>query len=158
MLQKVENIVNLNNITIRRLPIKVLLPLLENASLEEDNDLQERWANLLVNYIDSAQNLHSTVFPYILSQLSSKEAIALDYICDQGFVNYSKLNISGSEASNLVRLGIIRQLPPSARVNKITSTYLDDVYEEDVVEYKEDDINFEITELGIEFVDCCKSK
>jgi hypothetical protein len=33
----------------RKIPLKIALPLLENATLEEDDDLQEVWARLLVN-------------------------------------------------------------------------------------------------------------
>jgi hypothetical protein len=39
----------------RKIPLKIALPLLENATLEEDDDLQEVWARLLVNSGDVRQ-------------------------------------------------------------------------------------------------------
>lgn len=61
------------------IPPKLFLPLLEGASLEDDADLQERWAALIAN----AANPYSEarvlpIFAQILKQLSSKDALFLD--------------------------------------------------------------------------------
>ncbi|MNX55356.1 hypothetical protein D3C86_861180 [compost metagenome] len=55
------------------MPVKLLAPFLENAGLEEDEYLQEKWALLLTNMVDSKQNIGNHVFPYILSQISKEE-------------------------------------------------------------------------------------
>ncbi|MDP4210964.1 MAG: Abi-alpha family protein [Bacteroidota bacterium] len=157
LLKKAEKIAKEKKIDIKKVSLKILVPLLENASLEENDDLQDRWANLLVNYIDSRQNLRSTVFPYILGQLSSEEANALDFIREKGIVDYMKLNIYDAETSNLVRLGVIRQLTPRAKIKDVKyQGYGEDDYNETVVVYDDNDIRFEITELGSLFVDSCK--
>jgi hypothetical protein len=59
-----------------RVPFKLLLPMVENASIEENNELQDRWAAMLAN---SAVNrdVHPS-FPEILKQLSEKEVAYLD--------------------------------------------------------------------------------
>ncbi|MEJ1242127.1 hypothetical protein WBG78_28525 [Chryseolinea sp. T2] len=62
-----------HNIKIKPASLKVLTPLLENASLEEDEFLQDKWSILLGNMVDSENNIQNTVFPFILSQLSKDE-------------------------------------------------------------------------------------
>lgn len=73
ILNKAKIICEENNISVKSIPPKLLCPYLENASLEDDDTLQDKWANLLVNMVDSQQNIQNHVFPYILSQLSKDE-------------------------------------------------------------------------------------
>ncbi len=68
------------NISPKKISLKLLCPLLEHASLEEDDFLQERWAILLGNLIDSEQNLQNHVFPSILSQISIDEFRVLERV------------------------------------------------------------------------------
>ena len=56
---------------------KILCPLLEGASFEEDNEMTEVWASLLSNLVDSEQNIQNHIFPYLLSQISKEEWNAL---------------------------------------------------------------------------------
>ena len=53
--------------------LTALFPYLEGIALEEEEDLQEMWANMFVNYIDTEKNLTMMVFPDILKHLSSNE-------------------------------------------------------------------------------------
>ncbi|WP_348945219.1 Abi-alpha family protein [Chitinibacter sp. FCG-7] len=73
ILNKAKILCEDNNISIKAITPKLLCPYLENASLEDDEALQDKWANLLVNMVDSQQNIQNHVFPYILSQLSKDE-------------------------------------------------------------------------------------
>lgn len=41
-------------VTPQRVPLKLLFPIIENASVEEDDDLQDRWASLLANAANPA--------------------------------------------------------------------------------------------------------
>jgi hypothetical protein len=59
-------------------PLKTVVPLLQYASLEEDEDLQERWAALLANAVGSS-DVHP-FFPQALSQLGPIEARLLDFM------------------------------------------------------------------------------
>ncbi len=77
VLNKAKALTEKNGIDPKAISLKLLVPLLENASLEEDEELQNRWAILLSNMVDSAQNIENHVFPYILSQLSIEEYKAL---------------------------------------------------------------------------------
>jgi hypothetical protein len=67
-----------NNIKPKAISLKLLCPLLENASLEEDDYLQEKWAILLGNMVDSEQNVENHVFPFLLGQMSKNELLNLE--------------------------------------------------------------------------------
>ncbi len=57
---------------------KLLCPLLEYAGLEDNEKLQDKWATLLANMVDSDQNVENHVFPYLLSQVSIQEFETLE--------------------------------------------------------------------------------
>ncbi len=59
-----------HNIPIKNIPIKVIIPLLEGASLEEDESMKDLWVNMLVNLLNAEENFNQHIFPYILSQIS----------------------------------------------------------------------------------------
>lgn len=80
ILTRAKAICEKNNISVKAIPPKLLCPYLEYASLEDDPDLQETWATLLVNMVDSEQNIQNHVFPYILSQLSKDEFLLLESV------------------------------------------------------------------------------
>jgi hypothetical protein len=73
ILLKAKEYVEKNNISLKEIPIKILVPLLEKASLEDDKKLQDKWSNMLVNMVDSETNFQNQIFPHILSQLSLGE-------------------------------------------------------------------------------------
>jgi len=63
-----------HNISPKQISLKLLSPLLEYSSLEEDDELLAKWSFLLGNLVDSDQkNTDNHVFPYILSQISKDE-------------------------------------------------------------------------------------
>lgn len=65
----------------RPIPVKNAVPLLEYATLEEDDNLQDLWAMLLVNGTNSATGIRmERSFIEILGQISSLEAKILEAI------------------------------------------------------------------------------
>lgn len=71
-----------------KIPTKVIVPLLEHGSLEDDMDLQERWANLLINSaIPETKNDFFASYIEILKQISPEEALILDFLYDYYFDN-----------------------------------------------------------------------
>lgn len=60
--------------------LKILCPLLDYAGLEDNDLLQDKWANLLTNMVDSEQNIENHVFPYLLSQVSVDEFMMVETI------------------------------------------------------------------------------
>lgn len=65
----------------RPLELKIAVPMLEGAALEDDPSLQEKWANLLVNMANGRGGIAPLpAFSEILRQLSPLEATLLDKI------------------------------------------------------------------------------
>ncbi|WP_332023022.1 Abi-alpha family protein [Kaistella sp.] len=95
ILTKAKKYVKDKNIDIKHIPIKILVPLLESASLEEDNELQDKWAFMVGNLADSNQNLQNQVFPYLLTQISLNEFQQLQNFSEKErvyIINRNKLN------------------------------------------------------------------
>lgn len=62
-----------------QIPSRLLLPILDTCSVEDDDDLQEKWAGLLASASQDADQL-SPSFIETLKQLTPKEAKHLDFI------------------------------------------------------------------------------
>ncbi|MCZ8354781.1 MAG: Abi-alpha family protein [Cyclobacteriaceae bacterium] len=97
MLNKAKIYCEKNNISPKIISLKLLCPLLDYSGFEEDEILQDKWAVLLSNLVDSEQNIENHVFPYILSQLSSKEFQILDKVYDEKLERVRKLKIELEE-------------------------------------------------------------
>lgn len=91
LLNKTKKICKKNGISPKTISLKLLCPLLENASLEEDTLLQDKWAVLLSNLVDSEQNIENQVFPYILGQISLGEFAYLEETCSRSKLRDEKL-------------------------------------------------------------------
>ncbi|MES2487382.1 MAG: Abi-alpha family protein [Bacteroidota bacterium] len=148
MLNKAEERIKKQGISLKKISVKNLVPLLEYSSLEEDDNLQNMWVNLFVNYVDADKNYASSVFPYILSQLSSREAEQLSDFSDANFISYKKLLVSETELYNLMRLGLVKeaeylQKKTMSVIRIKTQHFVSDM--------------FYLTALGKEFLACCDS-
>lgn len=111
-------------------PGRILMPILEKGSLEEDSGFRKRWSALLAQAAINGHSVHPA-FPTILAELSSTDARFLDWLYEQtpipsdpGSSNtvtfqraMSANNLSERELyliiSNLVRLNLL-SISPSA--------------------------------------------
>ncbi|GGW50197.1 Abi-alpha family protein [Arenibacter certesii] len=80
ILNKAKEYCDKHGIEPKTISFKLLVPLLETSALEEDEILQNKWAILLSNMVDSNQNIENHVFPYILGQLSTNEFLLLEKV------------------------------------------------------------------------------
>lgn len=80
MLNKAREHCIKHNISPKAISLKLLCPLLDSAALEEDDYLQDKWAILLSNMVDSTQNIENHVFPFLLSQISKTEFQVIEKI------------------------------------------------------------------------------
>src|SRR5690606_30389556 len=64
VLNKAKEYCEKNGIKPKTISFKLLVPLIETSALEEDEVLQDKWAILLTNMVDSEQNVENHVFPY----------------------------------------------------------------------------------------------
>lgn len=92
MINKAHLVCERNNISPKTISLKLLCPLLDYSGLEEDEVLQDKWAILLSNMVDSEQNIENHVFPYILSQLSSNEFLVLEKVFNEKLARVEILN------------------------------------------------------------------
>jgi len=72
-------ILDKNNLNARQLNLKTLVPLIENSSLEDNELLQEKWANLIANISTSPETGLEPKLIKTLSNLSSLEAQVIDF-------------------------------------------------------------------------------
>jgi hypothetical protein len=93
MLNKAKVYCEKQNINPKTISLKLLCPLLDYSALEESDELQDKWAILLANMVDSEQNIENHVFPYILSQISSNEFAFLENVYDDKLQRQEKLRI-----------------------------------------------------------------
>lgn len=69
----------------RQVPLQVALPLLEAASLAENDELQDRWAMLLANAADASINVEvRRAFVSILDDLAPLDAVVLQKLYSYG--------------------------------------------------------------------------
>jgi hypothetical protein len=99
-----------NNIPIKQINLKTLVPLLEFSSLEEDETLQQKWSNLIVNFSNANGIYESSIYPFILNQLTPSEAIKLEEIKDVIEISSNKIKLTDIEISNVIRLGLLERI------------------------------------------------
>src|SRR3989344_2633281 len=63
----------------QQVPLKVLIPIIQNSSLEEDLNMQDKWANMLANAGTGNVEV-SPNYAAILNELSPREVTILDQI------------------------------------------------------------------------------
>ena len=150
----------------RSVPPSVLIPLLEAASLETEQELHDWWVELLTTASDPSESPVSSAFPRILAELSHTEARILNWMYEKGshsdsleqFHSVAKLSdirghVAGLEdldvltfkpiVSNLCRLGLSE--PRHHIVTRSGGSVSTQVYDQLVM-----------SPLGAEFVHACR--
>jgi hypothetical protein len=150
-----EAYLNAKGIKTKKASLKVLAPLLEDCSLEENEILQKKWVALLVNTTREGSPIDNPIYSYILSQLSPEDAKILETIFDLTTKTFKQnessitVHVSGSSVQikfsqkeysnsvisidNLIRLRLIKE-----------------------TRYSEDNSPLTLTNLGISFLNYCK--
>lgn len=156
ILKKVKEICEINKLEPRQVAPKFLLKFLEKSGLEENTDLQERWANLMVN-----QSVNTNVDIYymdILDKLEPIDAVILEQ-CFHSNINTREtvllrdlteyMNKEGRKIEEFRIKIIIRKLISLQLFN----TGVSEGVMVDGDEYLVDTVdNFRWSELGIDFM------
>jgi hypothetical protein len=94
---------------------KLLREVLEGGSMEDDNDMRTRWANLLANSVTAGGVSVRRAFPGILSELEPADALLLDELAetlrtrDPPILDVRQATIAQrTSLDNLVRLELMR--------------------------------------------------
>lgn len=159
-IEKVKAIVEQEGIKTKAINMKVLFPYLDAVALEDDETLQDMWANLFVNYIDSEKNFTLTVYPEILRQISSYEAKILEFLKAHGKTkeiylspNSKDIKASYEEVANLNRLGLIIEV-----VNYLQEDMRVDENDDYIMAGNiepEHTGRFYLSDFGYDFIDAC---
>jgi chorismate mutase len=80
IISKTADLLEKNNLQAKELNLKTLVPLIEQSSLEDDELLQTKWANLIANMCSSPETGLEPKLVKTLSNLSVIEAQVLDYL------------------------------------------------------------------------------
>ena len=80
VINKAKSYCDKHGIQPKQVSPKLLVPFLEGAALEDDEVLQDKWAVLLSNLLDSEQNIENHVFPHVLSQIGKEEYLVLEHV------------------------------------------------------------------------------
>jgi len=77
MLHQTQRMIQGAGINPNRVPLRLFLPILDHASVEDDEDMQSRWAALLANAATSPNSVHPSYIE-VLRQLAPEDARLLD--------------------------------------------------------------------------------
>jgi hypothetical protein len=162
---KTADLLEKNNLQANELNLKTLVPLIEKSSLEDDEVLQNKWANLITNMCSTPETGLEPKLVKTLSNLSSLEAKVLDYIFERFTIerrqqferrlDYKWLNYSKEEDVKLhfviIRLSCIKKrFSLTEAFAKICIDNLESLglirYEEPEIEIQNDSRNAEVKE------------
>jgi hypothetical protein len=160
LLEKVKAIAAEAGFEPKAVPLKTLLPILENASLEDDDDLHDRWANLLANA--ARPYPRDTVKPYftdILRGIDAEEARLLDRLYEYAFTQGSAtdditnvdLRVLAPEVS--VEQAMTVRIPPENQ--QLSKTALNNLMRLGLLKRFSLAVTLSFTPLGLEFVYAC---
>ena len=150
-----------NGIKENHIPLKLGSQMLDKMSLEDNETIQEKWKNMLIN-ASSGNKKVSDNYPLILNQLSEKEVKILDF-------EYDILLMTGGK--NNASLWIIIKEKFSITDNEL-KVYIDNLYRLVLIErigmsgiksdgsypLVEDKMKFRISDLGKSFIESCRIK
>lgn len=156
ILEKSKKIVEKKNINIQQIPLKILVPLLDGASLEEDDDLRDNWSALIANSANNDKDICNPIFSDILKQLSSNEARCINKMMEEksysdfGFYElWKEFELNWTNVYNLKRLGLI-ETEKDIYISGPGEYDEEEVWNQEV--HVEGDKEYNLTPLGIEFI------
>lgn len=164
IIKKTQKVIEDSGLQKEQVPLKILIPLIESSSLEEDETMQQRWANLLANAATGFIGIKAN-YVEILKELSPLEASILDKIYQDAYTEsddekrktcqFDKetvckiFSLSSEEGDliihNLYRLGLC-QSPGSTGI----------MYGNERVALQTTNM-FELTSLGFHFIRSCQN-
>jgi Abortive infection alpha len=149
-------------------PLRIIQPLAEGASLEEDVNLKDKWANLMANAADPRQrNPVEPCFPAILKELSGREVRFLDTMFERSNGLMLNLNRTGLQVefcnAGLSRNPAIIPVPPmgdaiAGEDLRSFQLMMDVIVREEIFLRSENTQHgtYVFTQLGRDFVHACR--
>jgi Abortive infection alpha len=86
LMRKVESRLSSKSVpTLRLVPPKIALAIIEHATVEDDDDLHSLWANLLTTGLDAAAGQVHNKYISVLADLTRDDAVVFRSLCQQWF-------------------------------------------------------------------------
>lgn len=82
LLSKVQDRLDSKSATLRIVPPKIALSILEHATIEDDDDLHSLWANLLSTGLDASAGQIYRKYISVLADLTHDDAVVLKLLCE----------------------------------------------------------------------------
>lgn len=79
IIKKTQEKITSSGLSKKQVPLKILVPIIQNSSLEEDPTIQNKWSNMLANAVTGKVDV-SPNYAAILNELSTIEVSILDRI------------------------------------------------------------------------------
>jgi hypothetical protein len=155
IINKVEAYFKEKNIKTKKISLKLLAPLLEQSSLEEDESLQDKWAALFANTVSEGKDLDTPVYINILSQLTRADAEVFEII----FKNVTSTSGTDSKSVTLklnTSVKIDDILPGRADAEFIVDNLIRLRLVKEDNPFNSQIANVALTELGFRFMFACK--
>jgi hypothetical protein len=142
----------------RQLPLNIGLPLLSHAALEEDDELQDRWAALLVNAADGDSGTEvRRAFVSILADMTAIDACVLEMIARTPNRTVKAVQVSPKTGTTVI-YDSIAPLPPASDEVKIVLSNLRRLGCVNLQLTMDGGVSYEdvsITPLGAAFIKAC---
>ena len=160
IMEKAKKFLDEKGIKPQQVPMKLLAPILEYGSLEDDESMQDRWAKLLASAAD--QNFNNRILPSfssILKELSPVDAMILDRIYgtviqygDKSVTNLAWIKSIISVEESFADLSIPSQQKAAVFENLGRMALIQDVAR---LNARPITAEFHPTHLGFSFVEAC---
>lgn len=158
---------------IRPIPPKLAIPILEQASLEENDELQDIWCRLIANSLDPNFNMEIRyAFIEIIKNLTALDAKILKYIYEATMERNKQYNTEKFQAYK-ISFNSIKENTLASNIETELSMYnlkrVQCVWDNDVIELRHDTARialnklretpahstYRITSLGVAFILAC---
>lgn len=158
MMMETDRLLEDAGIERRILNRKIAIPLIENASLETEEELTAKWAGLLASSV-SGNQIHVS-FPAILAQLTSTEVKILDALFSwskqweqSGTWEQAKHTMSKLRESLRISKEVFRI--PAENLLRLRLCWVDNAWGDDALFERDSEIHLLLTGLGKSFVEAC---
>ena len=127
LLKRVQALIDKAGFTPKQVSDKLGIPLLNASSLEDDDTLQEKWANLLVNAAHPTPNLEvQPTFVTILAELTPSQAFLLDALYRDATKKAERKSLIEDVQYSIFDLKLLHEpptVPPGQYVIAVTNDF-----------------------------------
>jgi hypothetical protein len=154
IVSKAEAYLKKHNINTKKVSLKVMAPLLEQCSLEEDEGLQEKWAALLAHTVSEGSELNSTLYSHILGQMTKSDADLFQLLYNNSTTTTTgfKVSMTIKEHRTIVISGLRKDV-------KDLDLIIDNLIRLRLIKednpFSTDTENVSLTNLGFRFMSAC---